>query len=139
MGLPLLELPTFSPADCLACYPAGKTPGRFYATFAEIKAGWAWDPTWDPPPNRTFEILQVPHLHNCVWEYIGLNWGCSYTTTLAGPPLPGSQIGLTCVLPGVAWGFKGVIRPQCKYSFENQIQNPIPNVYYGGYCWIWQL
>ncbi len=139
MGLRLIDLPPPSAFDCLACFRPGDTPIKVYITFTGIACGTEWDNTWDPPPNRTFEVIQNVGVHNCIWDYIGLNWLANFTTVLAGPPFPGSQVGLSCAAPGFAWAFNGVIKPACRYSFENSIVNPIPNVYYGGTAWVWRL
>lgn len=121
MGIPL-DPPEYG-NDCLACFPAGKTPKYVYATFTNIIGGDEYVPGISPiPPNGTYKMEQA---NGCSWEYEDANVICEYRASIVG--ISGIELEQK-VAACIAFGAED---DPCTYAFE-QDDNPVGLIYCAG-------
>lgn len=73
--------------DCLACFPAGKTPKYVWVRFILLASCVPdLDPPCAAPPNdRVFKLTQDDSVP-CFWRYLSDDWIIWYYTTFGSPP-----------------------------------------------------
>jgi hypothetical protein len=111
-----------TPDECDACYPADETPVSLFLQLTGIAAGSAWSPGDPAPPNGLFELtynVQCNWLgssgpYSMIYGFVFPNWVLSVGVSALGTAFINSS------------------EPDCTVAFDNSINSPTGNVYYGG-------
>lgn len=124
MGIP--AVPVEYGDDCLACYPAGKTPLKIWASVTGIKPG-ELEPVggWHCP--NGFFLLTQDEILPCKWSCESWPEICQLTLDT-----PWATFGLQDKNGQQAF-YKQYFQA-CAWDFENAIDIWDDNFYYGGNC-----
>lgn len=110
--------------DCSKCFPAGKTPARFWMSMGGIEFGEYAQPWWDAPPSWPIVLDQIAP---CKYR-TSAGWPiCEYDLSLSG----NSFARITLAIPGAC--FEGFSGRNCGRFMKNRWTTWEGNSYYGGH------
>jgi len=113
--------------NCALCFAIGRTPSTLKCMFGGVERGWAWQPAYGMPPNGYWDLIN-DEVFPCLWTH-------------GAPPWPqirfllqDGQSTLGCKPDHFRTAFSGRVFENCKYHFENLLQGPAGNAFYGGHA-----
>lgn len=112
-------------ADCLACFIGDQAPEVVIVSFSDILKGDLWGPGDPSPPNEQFELTQTDP---CTWVGNFRGFTCTWSIGFGQ-----SAIWFQIDAPTRAFFQIGA---NCQHSYENFLNVPAGNFYYGGQCLI---
>lgn len=109
--------------QCAACFAPNETPLTLFAGVAGIQYGTAVPGVDAPPANGLWPLVAIGP---CVWFLAQDGYNLQYR-----PAMPNSHMQIAKA--GEFFHFAKLLVGQCHTIFENLMQNPAVDPYYGGY------
>lgn len=124
----IMPAPIDPGVNCLRCFAPNETPKTLKIFFGDIKTGDLFLPGLPPPPNGYWDISQVA-LIPCHYEFFDADKIYEYEMQATK-----TVLGFTWTASAPAFG--ALPLTLCTRYFTNWINNPVGNVYWGGFGFV---